>query len=50
MWTPAAFWSATTWDVSRAWDGYARSKGIETDTRLTKEDIEELKQWMSEND
>jgi len=37
--------------VSRAWEGYARSKGIGTsDTTLTKDDIKELKAWMNEDD
>ena len=27
-WPPPAFWQATTWDVMRAWEGYAASKGI----------------------
>jgi hypothetical protein len=37
--------------VSRAWEGYARSKGIKTDeSGLTADDVKELQQWMDEYD
>ena len=34
---------ATVWDVCDAWDGYALSKGIKKQGRLTDDDVAELR-------
>lgn len=53
-WQPSEFWKATTWDVVRAFDGYAAAKGIKKphDERLypTKEEREELHRRIRERE
>jgi hypothetical protein len=50
-WPPDSFWRATTWDVMRAWHGYARSKGISLhgNTKLTEDDVIELRRMIEED-
>jgi hypothetical protein len=52
QWPPDAFWRATTWDVLRAWEGYAKSKGISLNgnSTLTADDVTELKRMIEEDD
>ncbi len=49
---PSEFWGTDTWSVMYAYDGYAISKGIKTIDKdpLTEGEIEELQQWMEEED
>ena len=49
---PSEFWGCDTWSLMDAYEGYAQSKGVklESETRLTTDEIEELKQWMDEVD
>lgn len=50
-WHPEAFWRATTWDVMRAWEGHARSKGIGLpgESVLTQDDVTELRRMIEED-
>ena len=44
-WPPQAFWHATVWELTHAWEGYARSKGIKTEGDfMTRDELDELKQ------
>ena len=48
---PSEFWHCDTWTVMDAYDGYALSKGIKlNEGTLTKDEIEELKRMMDEED
>lgn len=49
---PSEFWGSDTWTVMDAYEGYAQSKGIKIggEPKLTKEEIDELQQWMDEEE
>ena len=43
-WQPSEFWRSNVWELSYAWEGYARSKGINLDGDfMTRAELDELK-------
>jgi len=42
-WTPKAFWEASVWDVTDAYEGYAIANGIKKRINLTNDDITDLR-------
>ncbi|QEG30280.1 hypothetical protein GobsT_50840 [Gemmata obscuriglobus] len=49
---PSEFWGTDTWTVMDAYEGYAQSQGIKLagDTTLTRDEIDDLQQWMEEEE
>jgi hypothetical protein len=43
-WQPSEFWRSNVWELTYAWEGFARSKGISLEENImTRDKLEELK-------
>jgi hypothetical protein len=45
-WPPAAFWQSNVWEAAEAWEGYALSKGIKKQGRISDDDAKEMRREL----